>query len=108
MPATVIVYFQRASYVHTRGDTWTDSFVRPGARLFGFFSQKDGKWSTWRVIGFLDPIDYLLIPRYADRLQALFQTPLSDEKSIAARKRMYDEADKRTRQRAATNQFDKQ
>ena len=106
MPATITVYFQRGHYIHTRDDPWTDSFGNPGARLIGFFNEKDGKWTTWRVIGFLDPVDYLLIPRYSSRLQALFKTPLSDEKTVADRKRVYYEASKRAQQQAATNHTD--
>jgi len=106
MPATITVFFQRGHYVHSRDDGWTESFGNPGARLIGFFSQKDGKWATWRIIGFIDPVDYLLIPRYGSRLQALFHTPLSDDKTVADRKRLYDEAAKRAQQQAATNHVD--
>ncbi len=105
MPTNITVGFERCHYVHARGEPWTDWLVKPGARLMGFFTQKDGKWSL-QVCGFLDPVDYLLIPKYASPLQAFFKTPLSDEKTLAARKRVYDEASKRAQQQAATNHVD--
>lgn len=107
MPVTMKVSFERRHYVHTRDESWTDWLVKPGARLLGFFAQTDGKWSMSG--GFLDPVDYLLSP-YRSRLQALFKTPLSDEKTLADRKRIQDEALKRVRQQAAkqaaTNHLD--
>jgi len=104
MPVTMTVSFERFHYVHTREETWTDRLVKPGARLLGFFAQTDGKWSMNG--SFLDPVDYLLEPGYASRLQALFKIPLSDEKTLADRKRVYNEASKRARQQAATNHVD--
>jgi hypothetical protein len=108
MPVTMTVPFERYHYVHTRDETWTDWLVKPGARLLGFFAKTDGKWSMNG--GFLNPVDYLLSPYYASRLQALFKTPLSDEKTLTERKRIDDEALNRVRQQAAkqaaTNHLD--
>ena len=101
MPTNFTVSFERSQYVHTRCETWTDRLVKPRATLLGFFAQKNGKWSLQG--GFHDPTEYLLIPRYASRLQVLFQTPLADAKSIADRKRVYDEASLRAKQQAETN-----
>jgi len=98
------VSFERIHYVHARGETWTDWLVKPRASLLGFFAQKDGKWSLQS--GFLDPVDYLLIPGYASRLQALFQTRLADEKTLADRRRVYDEASLRAKHQAETNNVD--
>lgn len=104
MPTNITVSFERYHYVHTRDEPWTDWLVKPRARLVGFFVQKDGAWSLQG--GFLDPVDYLLIPKYASRLQALFQTPLADEKTLADRKRVYAEASLRAKRQAETNNVD--
>lgn len=101
--ATMTVPFVRSHYVHTYDESWTDWLVKPGARLLVFFEQKDGKWS---FDGFVDPIPYLLMPDYGKRLQAVFRTPIVDEKTLADRKRLYDEASRRVQQQTTTNQPD--
>jgi hypothetical protein len=104
MPRTVTVYFKRHHYVPTRETPWTDDLVKPGARLLGFFSKKDGEWVLEDFQQFIDPLNYLTdTARYGSLLQALFKTPLSDEKTIASRRRELDEMLDRARQQEATN-----
>ena len=101
MPATVTVGFERYHYVPTRDTPWTDPLIRPKVRLLGFFTQKNSEWIL--AYQFLDPVEELLEPHCGKRLQALFKTPLADEEMLANRKRMYDEATIRARQRATNN-----
>lgn len=106
MPATVTAGFERFHYVPTRDTPWTDPLIQPKVRLLGFFTQQNGKWIL--AYQFLNPVDELIDPHYGKRLQALFKTPLADEEALANRKRMYDEATIRARQRATNNVDGKQ
>jgi hypothetical protein len=104
MPATLMVPFERFHYVHTRDEKWTDWLVKPDAKLLAFFSDKGGKWSLSG--SFLDPVGYISMPGYGGRLQALFKTPLANEKTLRDRKKVYDEASKKAQRCAATNHID--
>jgi hypothetical protein len=105
MTTNFTVGFVRHRYVHSRSEPWTeDRLVKPGPPLLGFFMQKDGKWILQS--GFLDPVDYLLLPEYGSRLQSLFRTPLSDEKTLTDRKRTYEEARLKAIHQAETNNLD--
>jgi hypothetical protein len=106
MPATVTAGFETFHYVPTRDTPWTDPLIQPKVRLLGFFIQQNGKWIL--AYQFLNPVDELLDPHYGKRLQELFKTPLADEEALANRKRMYDEATIRARQRATNNVDGKQ
>jgi hypothetical protein len=107
MPGSVTVDFERRHYVPTRDTPWTDDRVKPGTRLLGFFSQKDGKWVLEGFQQFIDPLTYLVdTTYYGSRLQALFKTPLSDEKTIASKRQEIDEAIARAKQQEETNHLD--
>lgn len=101
MPTNVAVYFERAGYVPTRETSWSDWLVQPKARLLGFFTQKDGKW-TLEMSQFYDPVSELLDP-YGKRLQAIFKTPLASEDALVKRKQAYAEARIRAQQQATNN-----
>lgn len=91
MPATLVASFERFYWFHP---------LKPGDKLLCFFSKENGKWSAEE--GFFDPVDYLSIRRYGKLLRASFKTSLADEKIVADKKRLYDEAFRRAQQ-ATTN-----
>ena len=99
LPQNLTVDFMRAQYVHNRDTPWTDKLVQPGARLLAFFSKENGQWVLWSS-DFIDPVSYLVEPRFARELQADFHTPLAENKAVEERKRELEQADLKIRPQA--------
>jgi len=103
MPQTLTDRFESGGYIPTRDTAWQDRRMQPRNRFLAFFRRANGdKWSLQHPGAFYDPVDYLLIPSYAKRLQAMFNTRLADEDAVKRRRKELDDAAERARQNAAT------
>ncbi|HBA84323.1 MAG TPA: hypothetical protein DCZ95_09545 [Verrucomicrobia bacterium] len=107
VPATITVKFRSGQYMPAADTPYEERWTKPGRRLLCFL--RSGGPDKWELLnkGFLDPIDYLIIPDCKDRLQRLFRMTLAEEGALTQRRQERDAIVQKERQmRAPRNRPD--